>query len=67
MRSIPALVVTIALLAAGTLLFALGLHQARLRRSRLRRAPDLRATGDVLLGSGIAAGAAYHLSSLISE
>ncbi|HEX8554716.1 MAG TPA: hypothetical protein VF695_08415 [Sphingomonas sp.] len=67
MRSVSALVITVALFAAGVLLFSLGLYQARLRYRRAGLAGDLRATGDVLIGSGVAAGAAYHLSVLISE
>ena len=67
MRDLVHLFGTIGLLMAGVFLFALGVAQVRERRPNPRRWLGYLGAGDLLLGAGLSAGAAHHLSTLISE
>ena len=68
MSDLVDLVSSTGLLAAGTLLLALGLHQVRAPRwwRGSRWHVPMRGSGDVVLGTAISAGAVYHLSQIIA-
>ena len=67
MRDLVHLFGTIGLLMVGVFLLALGLAQVRERRPNPRRWLVYAGAGDLLIGAGLSAGSAYHLSTLISE
>ena len=69
MRSLPELFATVGLLVAGLFMLSLGAQQFRYRMPQppARRWLVYLGAGDFLFGTGIAAGAAYHLSTLVSE
>ena len=67
MRNLVHLFATIGLLMVGVLLLALGVAQVRERRPNPRRWLGYAGAGDLLIGAGLSAGSAFHLTTLISE
>lgn len=69
MRSLPELLATVGLLVAGLFMLSLGAQQLRYRmpQPHTRRWLVYLGVGDFLLGAGVSVGAAYHLSTILSE
>ena len=67
MTRLPELLAVIGLFVAGVFFLSLGLQQVRRRVPHTRPWLAYLGAGDLLLGAGLSAGAAYHLSTILSE